>query len=85
LAILGPFAPKEWLNYHRSLHLLGLPAEAIDTYVEYGTEIALVSSPTTRTTIYRYGGAVSHIPDEATAAGHRDAVYVTHPIACTGG
>src|SRR5215203_4975935 len=62
--ILDPFAPKGWLNYHRGLHLAGLPDEAIDVYVEYGTEIALVSSPMTRMTIYRHGGAVSRIPDE---------------------
>ena len=81
-ATLDPFAPQGWLNYHRGLHLAALSDEAIDVYVEYGTEIALVSSPMTRMTIYRHGGAVSRIPDGATAAGHRDAVYMAHPIAC---
>ena len=81
-ALIDPLAPKGWLNYHRGEHLSGLPDEAIDTYVEYASEIALVSTPMTQTIIFRHGGAVSRVPDEATAAGHRDAAYMVHPIAC---
>jgi FAD/FMN-containing dehydrogenase len=81
-ALIDPFAPRGMLNYHRGIHLTGLPDEAIDTYVDYGAEIALVSSPMTQSVIFRHGGAVSRIPDEATAAGHRDAAYMAHPIAC---
>jgi hypothetical protein len=68
-------------NYHRGIHLTGLVDEAIDSYVDLGAEIALVSSPTTQAILFRHGGAVSQIPDDATAAGHRDAVYMAHPIA----
>jgi FAD/FMN-containing dehydrogenase len=69
------------LNYHRGIHLSGLPDEAIDTYVDSGTEIAQVSSPTTQAILFRHGGAVSQTADDATAAGHRDAAYMAHPIA----
>src|ERR671911_329510 len=78
-ALLDPFNPKGLLNYHRGMHLSGLADEAIDTYVEYATEIARISSPTTQIIIFRHGGAVSRVPEDATAAGHRDAAYMAHP------
>ena len=81
-ASLDPFAPKGWLNYTRGEHLAELSDEAIDTYVEYATEITVMSNPMTQIILFRHGGAVSRIPDEATAAGHRDAAYMVHPIAC---
>jgi FAD/FMN-containing dehydrogenase len=81
-ALIDPFAPTGWLNYHRGLHLPALPDEAIDVQVDYGSEIARVSSPTTQTVMFRHGGAVSRVPDDATAAGHREAAYMAHPIAC---
>jgi FAD/FMN-containing dehydrogenase len=81
-ALLDPFAPQGWLNYHRGMHLSGLPDEAIDTYVEYASEIARFSNPMTQIITFRHGGAVSRVPEDATAAGHRDAAYMVHPIAC---
>jgi FAD/FMN-containing dehydrogenase len=80
-AMIDPFAPRGMRNYHRGIHLSGLPDEAIDAYVDLGTEIALVSSPTTQAIVFRHGGAVSQIAEDATAAGHRDAAYMAHPIA----
>jgi FAD/FMN-containing dehydrogenase len=80
-AMVDPFAPRGMLNYHRGFHLGGLPDEAIDAYVDLGTEIALVSVPTTQSILFRHGGAVSRVADDATAAGHRDAAYMAHPIA----
>jgi hypothetical protein len=79
-AIVDPFNPSGLLNYHRGVHLSGLPDEAIDTYVEYATEIARVSGPTTQIIIFRHGGAVSRVQEDATAAGHRQAAYMVHPI-----
>ena len=61
-AMNDPFAPPGMLNYHRGIHLGGLPDEAIDAYVNLGTEIAQVSSPTTQAILFRHGGAVSRIP-----------------------
>jgi len=83
-AMIDPFAPKGMLNYHRGLHLAGLPDEAVDAYVDLGAEIARVSSPLTQAILFRHGGAVSRVPDDATAASHRDAAYMAHPIACWG-
>ena len=80
--MIDPFTPRGLLNYHRGIHLNALPDEAIDTYVDLGTEIALVSAPTTMSVLFRHGGAVSRVPNNATAAGHRDAAYMAHPIAC---
>jgi FAD/FMN-containing dehydrogenase len=80
-AMIDPFAPRGMLNYHRGIHLSGLPDEVIDNYVDLGREIALVSSPTTQAILFRHGGAVGRIADDATAAGHRDAAYMAHPIA----
>ena len=80
-AILDPTAPWGLLNYNRGEHLVALADEAIDTYVEHATEITR-TSPWTQVIIFRHGGAVSRIPENATAASHRDDVYIAHPIAC---
>jgi FAD/FMN-containing dehydrogenase len=80
-AILDPTAPWGLLNYNRGEYLAGLSDAAIDTYVEHTTEIARVS-PWTQTIVFRHGGAVSRIPEDANAASHRDAAYIAHPIAC---
>jgi FAD/FMN-containing dehydrogenase len=78
-AIVDPFSPHGQLNYHRGEHLSGLPDEAIDAYVEHGRR---VKSPVSQTILFRTGGAVSRVPDDATAASHRNAPYMWHPIAC---
>jgi FAD/FMN-containing dehydrogenase len=78
-AIVDPFSPTGLLNYHRGEHLTGLPDEAIDTYIENG---ARVKSPVSQSILFRTGGAISRVPDDATAASHRDAPYMWHPIAC---
>ena len=78
-AIVDPFSPTGWLNYHRGEHLASLPDDAIDAYVEHG---ARVKSPMSQSIVFRHGGAISRVPDDATAASHRDAPYMWHPIAC---
>jgi FAD/FMN-containing dehydrogenase len=78
-AIVDPFSPTGWLNYHRGEHLTALPDDAIDAYVEHG---ARVQSPVSQSILFRHGGAISRVPDDATAASHRDAPYMWHPIAC---
>ena len=80
-AMIDPFSPRGMRYYTRGIHLRGLPDQAIDTYVDYGTEIAQASTPLTQSVMFRHGGAVSRVPDEATAAGHRNAAYMAHPIA----
>ena len=41
-----------------------------------------IGSPMTQGILFRHGGAVSRVPEDATAAGHRDSAYMAHPIAC---
>jgi len=77
-AIVDPFSPTGWLNYHRGTHLASLPGDAIDAYVEHGS---LVGSPMSQSIVFRHGGAISRVPDDATAASHREAPYMWHPIA----
>jgi hypothetical protein len=38
--------------------------------------------PMTQAVLFRHGGAVGRVPAGTTAAGHRDAAYMFHPIAC---
>jgi FAD/FMN-containing dehydrogenase len=78
-AILDPLAPSG-LSYTRGLHLTGLADEAVNVFVTLASEIAQASSPNTQTIIFRHGGAVSRVPEDAMAASHRDAVYMVHPI-----
>lgn len=77
--MLDGFAPKGWLNYHRGQHLTGLRDATVDAYLDVGRSI---NSPMTQGIVFRTGGAVSRVPEDATAAGHRAAPYMAHPIAC---
>ena len=78
-AMIDPFAPAGWQNYHRGLHLTGLPDEAIDAFVTTRPENM---PPMTQAVLFRHGGAVSRVAPGTTAASHRDAAYMFHPIAC---
>ena len=78
-AMIDPFAPAGWQNYHRGHHLTGLPDEAIDAFVSTRPENM---PPMTQAVLFRHAGAVSRVPAGTTAAGHRDAAYMFHPIAC---
>ena len=78
-AMLDGFAPKGWLNYHRGIHLRQLSDPVLDEFLEVGTTI---HSPMTQGIVFRHGGAVSRVAEDATAAGNRDAAYMAHPISC---
>jgi FAD/FMN-containing dehydrogenase len=77
-ALLDDFAPRGWRNYHRGIHLAALPDAAIDAFLETGVQTL---SPLTQAILFRHGGGVARVAPESTAAGHRDAVYMAHPIA----
>ncbi len=79
-ALLDPHAPWGLHAYTRGMHLQGLSDGAIDAVLEYGAEIAAFS-PWSQMVVFRHGGAVSRVPDEATAFSHRDTAYMAHPIA----
>jgi FAD/FMN-containing dehydrogenase len=76
--LLDPLSPKGMLNYHRGQHLDGLSDESLDNYLEVGRSI---HSPLTQGVIFRHGGAISRVPEMATAASNRSAPFMAHPIA----
>jgi hypothetical protein len=64
--------------YNSGEHLRGLSDDAIDTFVDHASRI---DTPLSQAIIFRHGGAVRRVGEDATAAGHRDADYLMHPIA----
>lgn len=77
-AMLDGFNPPGFRHYHGGRHLTGLTDGAIDAYLEKAPQRL---SPLSQAVLFRHGGAVSRVPDEATAASHRQATYMLHPIA----
>jgi len=77
-SMLDDFAPRGWRNYHRGIHLAALPDAAIEAYLETGVQTL---SPLTQAILFRHGGAVARVAPDSTAASHRDAAYMAHPIA----
>ncbi|HWH30593.1 MAG TPA: FAD-binding oxidoreductase [Mycobacteriales bacterium] len=77
-AMLDGFNPPGFRHYHGGRHLTGLTDGAIDAFVQYGAQRL---SPLTQAVMFRHGGAVSRVADDATAASHRQATYMLHPIA----
>jgi FAD/FMN-containing dehydrogenase len=78
-SMIDDFAPKGWLNYHRGLHLESMDDSIVEPYLAAGRAIG---SPMTQGIIFRNGGAIARVPEDATAAGNRSAPYMAHPIAC---
>ncbi|HET8616192.1 MAG TPA: FAD-binding oxidoreductase [Actinomycetales bacterium] len=78
-AMLDGFAPRGWQNYHRGHYVSGLPDGVIDAYLANGRGIG---SPMTQGIVFRLGGAIAEVPEDATAVSNRAAPYMAHPIAC---
>lgn len=77
--LLDPSNPPGMLNYHRGMHLAGLPDDVIDNVLANGREIG---SPLTSGVIFRHGGAIARVGEDDTAVSDRSAPYMAHPIAC---
>jgi FAD/FMN-containing dehydrogenase len=57
--------------------LSALPDEAIATFIEHAKEPL---SPMNQVVMFRLGGGLSKLDDDATAFSHRDAEWMFHPI-----
>ena len=71
--LLDPASPKGMQNHWTADFLAGLPDEAIDTLVA-----GVAPSPLTQIIVVPGGGALSRVPDDATAMGHRRAPWNVH-------
>jgi FAD/FMN-containing dehydrogenase len=78
-ALVDGFSPTGWFNYTRGLHLSALDDSVIEPYLAAGRAIG---SPMSQGIVFRHGGAIARVPEDATAAGNRSAPYMAHPIAC---
>ncbi len=77
-ALLDPTAPAGWRWYNTGDHLDRLTDAAIGTLVEHAPQDL---APLTQAIVFRHGGAVSSVPDDATAFGNRQSPYLLHPLA----
>jgi FAD/FMN-containing dehydrogenase len=76
-AMLDDLNPPGLRNYVRGEHLQGLTDEAAETFLGLSTEGL---HPLTVLILFQHGGAVSRVPDDATAFAHRGAEFMFHPI-----
>jgi FAD/FMN-containing dehydrogenase len=77
-ALLDPTAPAGWRWYNTGHHLNRLTDAAIDTLVVHAPQGL---APLTQTIVFRHGGAVSWVPEDATAFSNRQSPYLLHPLA----
>lgn len=76
--LLDPGAPAGMQNYSKGEYLSHLSDEAIDVITQAA---ASIPSPLSQIFVVHLGGAVSRVPDGATAFGHRSAPYVINILA----
>jgi FAD/FMN-containing dehydrogenase len=77
-AMLDPGNQPGFRNYWKGEYLTGCSDDAIDTFVEHAKEPI---SPFNQIVMFRLGGGVTEVDDDAAAFAHRDAEYLFHPIA----
>jgi FAD/FMN-containing dehydrogenase len=75
--MLDDLNPPGLRNYVRGEHLTGLSDEAVETFLGFSTEGL---HPLTVLILFQHGGAVSRVPDDATAFAHRGSAFMFHPI-----
>lgn len=73
--LIDPANPRGRLNYWNADFYAALPDDAIDTFVERATQPI---SPFTQVIVMPGGGAVSRVPEDATAFGQRNAKWNLH-------
>ena len=77
-AMLDPMNPPGLRTYARGEHLHGLPDDAVHAFAQHSTAGL---HPLTVGVLFQHGGAVSRVPEDATAFSHRSARFMVHPIA----
>jgi FAD/FMN-containing dehydrogenase len=78
-AMLDPLSPPGFRNYWRGEHLEGLTDDVADTFLDITTEGRF---PLSFVLLFQHGGAVSRVPDDATAFAGRETAFMIHPIGC---
>jgi FAD/FMN-containing dehydrogenase len=76
-AMLDPLSPPGFRTYVRGEHLSGLTDGVVETFLRFPTEGLY---PLSFLILFQHGGAVSRVPDDATASSGRDAAFMIHPI-----
>jgi hypothetical protein len=76
-SMLDGIAPAGFQNYWKSDYLADLSDEAIDTMLNYGSDIP---SPMTHIDIHPLGGAYARVGENETAFSHRDAPYALNIV-----
>jgi FAD/FMN-containing dehydrogenase len=75
--ILDPMSPPGFRNYSTGEHLTGLTDQVVETFLDISTDGLY---PLSFAILFQHGGAVSRVPDDATASSSRDAAFMIHPI-----
>lgn len=78
-AIVDPANPPGLRNYFRGEYLDQLSDQAIDVYLENAGD-TIASTPLAQLVIFRLGGGIASVPNDATAFSHRESSYLLHPI-----
>jgi FAD/FMN-containing dehydrogenase len=73
--MIDPANPRGRLNYWNADFYDSMPDEAIDTFVTHATKPV---SPFSQMLFLPSGGAIAHVPEDATAFGNRDAQWNLH-------